>query len=261
MESSSNCSNNEIVVHPIPVFDDNYIWVIGDMKTRRAVVVDPGDATPVINWLIKFHMGIEAILITHHHADHIGGIAGLLEFDRQCGQRFPCVYTPAKEKIPHSTHALANGDVLDFKALGVTLNVLEVPGHTIGHIAYFGYVSASEPVLFCGDTLFAGGCGRLLGGTPAQMYQSLHTLAELPSETKVYCAHEYTLANLAFAAAAEPDNDAIAWRTRLEFGKRSQGIPTIPSTIALEKSTNPFVRASDVAEFTRLREWKNNFTI
>jgi hydroxyacylglutathione hydrolase len=260
MESSFNRSNMEIVVHPIPAFNDNYIWVVYDMKTRCAVVVDPGDAIPVKQWLIENEATIEAILITHHHSDHIGGVADLLAFEQTRGHTLS-VFTPAKENIPHSTCALHDGDIVDLTALGLTLRVLDVPGHTAGHIAYFGYISESMPVLFCGDTLFAAGCGRLFEGTPAQMYESLHTLAELPGEAKVYCTHEYTLANLAFAAAAEPNNDAIEKRIQIESAKRSQGLSTIPSTIALEKLTNPFIRAANVIEFTRLREWKNNFSI
>ncbi|MBK9115587.1 MAG: hydroxyacylglutathione hydrolase [Betaproteobacteria bacterium] len=253
---------------PIPAFTDNYIWLLRDGGS--AVVVDPGDEDPVLAYLGAHGLALTAILTTHHHPDHVGGVAALLE-------RYPVpVFGPGKEKIPGRTHVVGDGTVVPVPGLGLTLTGIDVPGHTAGHIAYFGEVEG-VPTLFCGDTLFAGGCGRLFEGTPEQMWASLSTLARLPAATRVYCAHEYTLANLAFALAVEPDNADLRARQSAEAGKRARGEPTVPSTIGIERATNPFLRAAlpgvraaaerragralpaDVDAFAELREWKNTF--
>jgi len=191
-------------VFPVPAFKDNYFWVIDD--GRFALVVDPGDATPVIAYLAQKSLTLAAILITHHHADHVGGIGGLLDW---CVDRNVVVYGPASENIPHCTHKLDDGATVNIISPALSLQVIDVPGHTAGHMAYH---AESQGWLFCGDTLFAGGCGRLFEGTAAQMRASLGKLAALPAETNVFCAHEYTLANLLFACAVEPNNAALRSR-------------------------------------------------
>jgi hydroxyacylglutathione hydrolase len=253
----------------VPAFKDNYLWVIHDGK--HAAVVDPGDGEAIGRSLEAHQLTLTAILLTHHHADHIGGVATLLAHSP-----VP-VYGPANDGIAAVTIALKEGDSVDVPGLdGLTFQVLEVPGHTSGHIAYFR--SGEQPWLFCGDTLFAGGCGRLFEGTAGQMVSSLAKLASLPDDTLVYCAHEYTLANLQFAQQVDPANTALAARITTETRKRAQDTPTVPSTIALEKATNPFLRHTDpgvvavleangklppgatpVQAFAALREWKNVF--
>jgi hydroxyacylglutathione hydrolase len=253
---------------PIPAFADNYIWLLRD--GAHAVAVDPGDAAPVVACLQREELALTAILATHHHGDHVGGIPALLA-------RFPVpVFGPARETIPGRTQALAEGDTFAVPGMPVTLRVLDIPGHTAGHIALFGEVDG-KPSVFCGDTLFAAGCGRLFEGTPTQMWASLGALARLPAATRVYCGHEYTLANLRFALAVEPANPDVAARMAQEQAKRDRDEPTLPSTIALERTTNPFLRAGvapvraaaarwaghaladDVATFAALRSWKNEF--
>jgi hydroxyacylglutathione hydrolase len=252
----------------IRAFTDNYIWVIRDHY--QAVVVDPGDAAPVLDWLDCSGATLTAILATHRHADHVGGIEALLA-------RFPVpVHGPADEPIPGRTHALREGDRVSLPEVEADLGVLDVPGHTAGHIAYAGVVGG-ERVLFCGDTLFAAGCGRVFEGTPQMMWSSLSKLAALPPATRVYCAHEYTLANLRFAVAVEPGSAALDARRRAAEATRAQGRPTVPSTLALELATNPFLRVAEpevaaAAErhaghalarasdrFGALRAWKNAF--
>ena len=256
-----------LTIIPIPAFRDNYVWALrsGD----RAAVVDPGDARPVLDWLDASRVALSAILVTHHHADHVGGVPALrARFDVP-------VFGPAHETIPQRTHALGEGDRIVVPGIEVTLSVLDIPGHTAGHIAYCA--QSPEPVLFCGDTLFAAGCGRLFEGTPAQMWSSLSKLATLDASTRVYCGHEYTLANLRFAAAVEPDSGDIRVRVAHETGKRERNLPTLPSTIGAERATNPFLRAAlpnvaaaaaahaarpmrdAVDVFATLREWKNGF--
>jgi len=250
----------------IPAFQDNYLWLIHD--GTHAAVVDPGDAAPVLAALRARGLALAAILLTHHHADHVGGVAELLH-------HFPIpVFGPRHEPIAGVTHPLGEGDTVGLPAPALRLTVLDVPGHTRGHIAYF----AAEPSwLFCGDTLFAGGCGRLFEGTPAQMISSLAKFAILPDATQVFCAHEYTLANLRFAVEVEPANPALIARIQQEQAKRDQGHPTLPSTIGLEKATNPFLRCREPAiadrltthgnlssrepnaVFAALRQWKNTF--
>lgn len=249
---------------PIPAFRDNYIWAL--WADDRLAVVDPGEAAPVTAFMEREGLTLAAVLITHRHNDHVGGVAELLA--RQPG--IP-VFGPANETIPGRTHALANGDAVDLGPLG-RYRVMDIPGHTEGHIAYVG-----EGTLFCGDTLFAAGCGRLLGGTALQLHASLGRLASLPGETRVYCAHEYTLSNLRFARAVEPDNAALITRQRTCTALREQGVPTVPSTIEAELATNPFLRCTqpavrasaeqeaksalkdDLAVFTALRAWKDTF--
>jgi hydroxyacylglutathione hydrolase len=256
-----------LTIQPIPAFDDNYIWLLYDKQTREAFVVDPGDAAPVVAALQELQLDLTGILITHHHFDHVGGL-------KQLKDRYdPVVFGPRNPAIDGLTQTLQAGD--NIEALGQSFDVLEVPGHTLDHIAYFH--SGAEPVLFCGDTLFAGGCGRLFEGTPPMMYQSLQSLAALPPETRVYCAHEYTLANLAFARAVEPDNVDLAQRITEAEARRARNEPTVPSSLALELATNPFVRCAEPAllaalqaqgrlegesgaeVFATVRGWKDNF--
>jgi hydroxyacylglutathione hydrolase len=249
---------------PIPAFSDNYIWLV--QQGSRAAVVDPGDAAPVIAHLRHGGIQLVAIVATHHHGDHVGGIPDLL-----LQWRVP-VYGPANEGIPGRSCALREGDSFEMPEVGVSMSVLDIPGHTSGHIACFG-----GGILFCGDTLFAAGCGRLFEGTPAQMLASLDKLAALPGETRVYCGHEYTVANLRFALAVEPGNGRLQERLSREQDKRGRGEVTLPSTIAEERLTNPFLRTGEpaiqaavsrhagrqlpdrVAVFAELRAWKNSF--
>lgn len=213
----------------VPAFDDNYIWLPQDAQQTMAAIVDPGDATPVLDYLEQHSITPVAILITHHHGDHTGGIADILDH-----HEIP-VYGPAHESIRHVSQPVQEGDVVELPF--ASLRVLDVPGHTRGHVAYYG-----EGALFCGDTLFAGGCGRLFEGTPQQMWQSLSKILALPDATQVYCAHEYTQANLQFAIVAEPDNAELQQRIVDTRQLRAQHKPTVPSSLALEKATNPFLR-------------------
>ena len=245
----------------IPAFKDNYIWLL--RRDRRAVVVDPGDAGPVIARLEADGLTLEGILITHHHADHQGGVA---ELQTRYGAQ---VFAPAAESITGCTHPLAGGERIE--VLGCSVHVMAVPGHTAGHIAYL-----AGDRLFCGDTLFGAGCGRLFEGTPAQMAASLAAIAALPAATRIHCAHEYTEVNLRFALAVEPGNPAVRERVTRVAELRSAGLPSLPSTLAEELATNPFLRcstpeviaaarqhgatdASPVAVFAAIRGWRNTF--
>ncbi|UQS17499.1 hydroxyacylglutathione hydrolase [Pseudomonas sp. HS6] len=254
-----------IQISALPAFTDNYIWLLQDHATQRCAVVDPGDAAPVQAWLAA-HPGwvLGDILITHHHHDHVGGVETL---KKATGAT---VYGPASESIPGRDVALKDNDKV--RVLGWDFDVYAVPGHTLGHIAYYHH-----GLLFCGDTLFAAGCGRLFEGTPEQMHHSLGRLAALPEDTLVYCTHEYTLSNLKFAAAVEPGNPNIAARLEKVTQQRQKGVMTLPSTIALEKLTNPFLRTSETLVtqkvderngaqnrapsevFAALRAWKDKF--
>jgi hydroxyacylglutathione hydrolase len=249
---------------PLKAFRDNYIWALrggGD----AVVVVDPGEPDPVLRYLQESAGILDAILVTHKHADHVGGIGKLLEAWPDAR-----VYGPAGEPIPAVQYPLTEGDRVDLPVLGAGFTVMEVPGHTEGHIAYYG-----EGALFCGDTLFAAGCGRVFSGTHAQLHDSLQRISALPPETGIYCAHEYTLDNLGFAAWVEPDNQARIERQRECERLRGLGLPTVPSTLALELQTNPFLRAGEAkviaaaehyqgkrldsaeAVFTTIRGWKD----
>jgi hydroxyacylglutathione hydrolase len=247
---------------PVKAFNDNYVWTLRN-KTHAAVV-DPGEAQPVLDYLAREKLALVAILATHHHADHVGGIAELRRhFDVP-------VFGPRNEPIATLTRPVGGGDTVKVAELGVEFSVLDIPGHTRAHIAYYGAGS-----LFCGDTLFACGCGRLFEGTAEQMYDSLGKLARLPDDTKVYCGHEYTLANIGFAKAVEPGNAALARREERDRKLREAGRPTLPSTLAEEKATNPFLRCAEpavvdsvnkylgsrvsdpVRVFAAIRDWKN----
>ena len=237
----------------LPVLDDNYVFVLHGEASREAVVVDPAVAEPVIAWLEQRGLELRAILHTHHHHDHIGGGPDLL-------QRWPQAAVLAsaadRARIPLQTQGVQGGDQLEL--LGRSVQVIEVPGHTAHHLAYYLPPLAGEAGhLFCGDTLFAGGCGRLFEGTPAQMHQSLQQLAALPADTLVWCAHEYTAGNLRWAAAECPDDEAIRQRLAEVLALRQQKRPTIPSRIDLERVTNLFVRAADAESLRRLRGSKD----
>lgn len=230
--------NTLLQVWPIPAFDDNYIWCIHDGQS--ALIVDPGDAAPVLRYLEQEKLTLTGILITHHHADHTGGILQLLS---ALGSHAP-VYGPATIDIPGRTNALMNGDKIEIANPRISLEVYEVPGHTLSHIAYFANMQANvvEPMLFCGDTLFASGCGRLFEGTPTQMSQSLAKFIALPKNTLVYCTHEYTLSNIRFALAVEPNNSNLITWAEAAQALRAQNLPTLPTTIGQELQVNPFMR-------------------
>ncbi|MGA7983379.1 MAG: hydroxyacylglutathione hydrolase [Chromatiaceae bacterium] len=250
-------------ISAIPAFDDNYIWLL--RENSAAAVVDPGDAEPVLSELERAGLELSAILITHHHWDHTGGIEDLIA-------AFPAarVFAPRDRRIPCVTDRVAEGTEVQVPRLGTRYQVMEVPGHTASHIAYLG-----NGRLFCGDTLFAAGCGRVFDGTFEQLAASLQRIAALPPETLLYCAHEYTLANLGFAAWVEPDSPAVVARTADARQRREKGQPTVPSRVADELATNPFVRtqvadvkaaaeryagrplATSADVFTALRRWKD----
>ena len=244
-----------LTAQAVPAFDDNYIWLIRHPDKPQVAIVDPGDAKPVIAAIKAEGLEPIAILITHHHWDHVGGIANLLTHYQQLP-----VYGPANETIPHISHPLSEGDTVQLEALDAEFRVMDVPGHTSGHIAYYhphantdGDTHNNSGLLFVGDTLFAGGCGRLFEGTPAQMHDSLTRIASLPDETEVYCAHEYTEDNLVFARIAEPNNAALQTRQNIVRQQRAQGLATVPSKLGIEKATNPFLR-SEQATIIRAAE-------
>ena len=252
-------------IKPISAFNDNYIWLLRQTGGVSAAVVDPGDAAPVIQHLCREGLRLEAILITHKHGDHVGGV-------RELKRAWPevVVYGPAGEPIPAVEQALRGGQRITLNGVGAEFLVLDVPGHTEGHIAYYGQDS-----LFCGDTLFAAGCGRVFSGTHKQLHHSLQLIAALPPETLLYCAHEYTLDNLGFAAWVEPDNPALVQRRQDAEEMRAKNNPTVPSRLDLELLTNPFLRSSEPvviaaaerytggrlqtpdAVFTAIRSWKD----
>ncbi len=257
----------KLIVKPILAFSDNYIWLLYDPQSRQACVVDPGDAEPVLATLKDMNLTLSSILITHHHFDHVGGLEALLK------EYSPRVFGPRNPEISGLSDTVGARDTVS--VLGTEFEVMEVPGHTLDHIAYFQ--PGEVPLLFCGDTLFAGGCGRVFEGTPPMMYQSLQSLAVLPPTTRVYCAHEYTMANLGFAHAVEPDNKALRQRIAAAEKTRARNEPTVPSNIALELATNPFLRCADVQlraslaaqgklegedsadVFATVRAWKDSF--
>ena len=253
-----------INIHTLPAFSDNYIWLI-EFGDHQAAVVDPGDANVVLQALEEHELNLTAILITHEHWDHVDGIEGLL------AQHAVPVFGPENGNIPNLSNPVTESDKINLGEL--EFEVLETPGHTADHIAYVGH-----NVIFTGDTLFAAGCGRLVGGKAEQLHNSLKKIAELPIDTSVYCTHEYTLSNLHFAQAVEPDNKQIQQRQKAEEKKRQRGEPTVPSTLELELATNPFLRCheatvknnaeqfagksleSDADVFKTLRYWKDTFT-
>lgn len=254
-------------LHPLAAFTDNYIWILHD--GARALVVDPGEAAGVQAYLTQHRLMLDTVLITHHHGDHTGGVAALRD---ATGAR---VIGPVVERMPEPLQRVAGGQTIE--VLGLRFAVLDVPGHTAGHIAYYAEEMDGAPLLFCGDTLFSAGCGRLFEGTPAQMLTSLSRLAALPAATRVCCTHEYTLSNLRFAQTVEPDNATLAQYRQWCDAQRAQNLPTLPSTIGLEQAINPFLRAHQpslalaaqahnpacgedaLAVFATLREWKNVF--
>lgn len=268
----------------LPSLSDNYIWLLHD--GRRAVVCDPGEAAPAAAVLQAQGLELAAILITHHHADHVGGVADLY---RQCGSAHTRVYLPAADGVADEALAGIPAEAVQrcqegnsLQALCLKFQVLDVPGHTAGHIAFHVPVQPGldAPVLLCGDTLFSAGCGRLFEGTPAQMFASLQKLAALPDNTRVCCAHEYTVVNLRFAQAVEPGNTAIQQHARHCQTLRAQNLPTVPTSLLQEKAINPFLRAHEAAVqaavaahdaacsssassplevFTALRAWKDRF--
>jgi hydroxyacylglutathione hydrolase len=252
---------------PLPAFSDNYIWLL--QHQGMALVVDPGESTPVNHWLKENNHRLDCILVTHHHGDHTGGVSDL---QREWGAK---VYGPAKEKLGFEYQAMSQGSSLSWH--GLNFRTIDVPGHTAGHIAYYAEPDNQTPLLFCGDTLFSGGCGRLFEGTAEQMLQSMDKLAALPSKTRVCCAHEYTLSNLKFANAVEPDNlvlkDYISKCQQL----RAQNLPTLPAKLGNEMQINPFLRTrkpsvinavkkmappgtdKEAEIFAQLRIWKNEY--
>jgi len=252
-----------IQIIAIPALQDNYIWAIHD--DRHAAVVDPGEAAPVLDFLKTHGLQLDAILCTHRHHDHIGGIAKLREV-----YNVP-VYGRRHPNNPHITDDLREGDQLKLAKPAIIFDIIEIPGHLDDHIAFI-----APDTLFCGDVLFGAGCGRNFEGTPAQLHHSLQRLASLPDTTRIYCAHEYTAANLRFALACEPDNLAVQQRVAITEKLRAANRITLPSTIAVEKATNPFLRCTqpeiirtlqqrglkDTTEldvFTAMRQWKNHF--
>jgi hydroxyacylglutathione hydrolase len=249
----------------IPAFNDNYIWALVDDDRQQAIIIDPGDATPVLAFLAQRKLTIGAILITHKHHDHTGGIQILLD-------AFPDVpvFANSAEGVAHTTKTVLDSDVITINKHAFT--VIAIPGHTLGHVAYY-----CPPYLFCGDTLFGNGCGRIFEGTAQQMLSSLQKLMALPDDTQIYCGHEYTLSNIKFALDVEPDNSQLQNRLIEAKKLRSENNPTVPSLLQLEKATNPFLRCSEpavieavtnyagkqlrseVEVFATLRQWKNAF--
>jgi hydroxyacylglutathione hydrolase len=250
----------------LPAFSDNYIWMLDD--GHRAIVVDPGESGPVIAALDARRLGLAAILVTHHHGDHVGGVDALRS--RLTGP----VFGPAHESVPQPCIGLEQGQTCE--ALGLRFEVIDVPAHTAGHIAFFNRTGAGDPIVFCGDTLFSAGCGKLFEGTAAQMFSSLGKLGALPDATRVCCGHEYTMSNLKFAEAVEPGNHDVARHVEVCRALRAEGKPTLPSVIERERRINPFMRCAEPAVIeaalahggdsqdgasvlAALRTWKNEF--
>jgi hydroxyacylglutathione hydrolase len=250
----------------VPALNDNYIWAIVHPRKKSVVIVDPGEAKPILNLLKQQKLNLAGILITHHHWDHTNGIEGILKVHPTP------VFAPAKDDVIRCDHPVEDGDQVVIPEMELTFDVIDIPGHTLGHVAYLGH-----GWVFTGDTLFTGGCGRIFEGTPDQLYSSLSLLAKLDPKTEVYCGHEYTKKNLAFAAMIEPFNNKLEQRIDHTEGLLNKGLPTVPSTIELELQTNPFLRchehhvqqaaiaycgqplADNVAVFAALRRWKDEF--
>ena len=250
----------------IPALHDNYIWMITHPEAQQAIIFDPGEAAPVLQILDDYHLHLTAILITHHHWDHTNGIEAIID-----KHKVP-VYAPSKDNVKYADHPLKGGDHIEIPSVQLSFDILDIPGHTNGHIAYLG-----DQWVLTGDTLFTGGCGRIFEGTPDQLYHSLQQLAKLAPTKRIYCGHEYTASNLRFALAVEPNNLKLKERIRETDKLRTRGMPTVPSTIGLELQTNPFLRchlesvseavkayckqpsADTVAVFAALRRWKDEF--
>lgn len=254
-----------LTIHPIPALKDNYIWAITDSDHQQTVIVDPGEAKAVEDFLREQHLTLKAILITHHHWDHMNGVMELKN-------HYHVPVIAPNENIPGATRRVSENDVVTIPNFPLHLKVFEIPGHTLGHVAYY-----TPSMLFCGDTLFSSGCGRIFEGTPVQMYASLLKITALPNATQIYCAHEYTLNNLRFAETVEPGNKKIAERIKTVSAMRDNHQPSLPSTLSDEKETNPFLRcdspeiianveryanqslSNPIAVFTWLRKWKDTF--
>jgi len=235
--------NQLIHIDPIEAFQDNYIWLIHN--DQNSIIVDPGDAKPVISALERKKLNLVAILITHHHADHIGGVIALQE-------KYPHIkiFAPQKDKYDFVNISLKNGDEINIPELQINYKIIEIPGHTQGHIAYY-----DKKNLFCGDTLFACGCGRIFDGTHEQMYNSLKKISALPKSTKVYCAHEYTKKNIAFALSLNPNDVNLKSREKLLSNVKN----TIPSSLEEELKTNPFLKCTSFEAFKKLRDLKDQY--
>lgn len=238
-----------LTISAIPAFSDNYIWCLADSGTKKALIVDPGQAKPVQDYLAEHGLTLDTILVTHHHPDHVGGIKALAQSAPDCR-----IIGPADSPFKGSTSFVHPGDEVIWDA--VTFQVISVPGHTLDHIAFFSDVEVSgRPMLFCGDTLFVCGCGRLFEGTAAQMLESLKSLRELPDATAVYCAHEYTLANLRFARSWLPDDSKLEAFERQCKEQRDAGQPTVPGILGDEKQLNPFLRWDDPAVVAAAKQY------
>jgi len=266
-----NQETPSFVVKAIKAFNDNYIWCIHSTNSSHVALVDPGDADCCIQYLKDNNLQLSTILITHRHSDHVGGVKSLVNFCNE--NNWPiAVYGPTKEAIKYSNIQVKHNDKFYIEALALEFFVLDIPGHTLGHIAYL-----INDDLFCGDTLFSAGCGRIFDGTSEMLFNSLKLLANLPEKTRVYCAHEYTLANLAFALTVDPSNEELINYYNNVKKLRDKNQSSIPSSICIEKKINPFLRCFDhnikqsvitysnnslddeLATFTELRKWKDNF--
>jgi hydroxyacylglutathione hydrolase len=271
MDNLSMEAEKAIKVYPIPALRDNYVWVLVDGKQAKAIIVDPGDATPVIAYLNAHCLTLEAIFVTHHHWDHTNGIADILEYAQAPvigAENSPCQYI---------TRYVQGEETLTITTDFPNFDIISIPGHTLDHIAYYARPSNSSPILFCGDTLFGAGCGRIFEGNPEMMYRSLEKIAALPDNTLIYCGHEYTMRNLEFASLAEPHNMDIQRRIQAVRALRDINLSSVPSTCVEEKKTNPFFRMhipevidgverhfqeryqNPVEVFAALRRWKDNF--
>jgi len=268
---SDHHTTSPVKVSAIKAFNDNYIWAITTDNSNKLALVDPGDAQVCIDYIEQHKLALTSILITHHHADHTGGVKSLIDYCQKIGQQVT-VYGPKHEKISHLDILLSQGNIVELTDLNLSLSIIDLPGHTLGHIAYYG-----SDILFCGDTLFSGGCGRIFEGSPLQMHQSLNKLKALPEKTLVYCTHEYTLANLEFALTVDPLNsELVNYYNQVKHIRESSGI-SLPSSILREKQINPFLRSADLnikqsaieysgktlndemEVFTVIRQWKDNF--